>query len=67
VLAAAVKETVTIIDLSAYPDWLVVLGGTLLTALIVWLLITLMKWALWILFYVVLVGGVLWAGWLLLR
>jgi hypothetical protein len=66
-LAVLVKETMTVIDLSAYPDWLLVLGGTLVTAFLVWLMITLLKWALWLLFFAVLIGGVGWAAWLLVR
>lgn len=67
--AAVVKETVKVydFDLSAYPRWLVVLGGTLVAALAIWLLIKLLKWTLWLLFFGVLIGGLLWAGWLLLR
>lgn len=67
VFLALVKESVTVVDLSGYPDWLLVLGGTVGCALIVWLLITLLKWTLWLLFYGVLIGGVMWAGWLLLQ
>ncbi len=67
VFLALVKESVTVVDLSGYPDWLLVLGGTVGVALIVWLLITLLKWTLWLLFYGVLIGGVMWAGWLLLQ
>jgi hypothetical protein len=66
VFAALIKESsVTIVDLSSYPTWLVVLIGTLVTAFIVWLLITLLKWALWLLFFGVLVGGLAWTVWLL--
>lgn len=67
VFLALVKESVTVVDLSGYPDWLLVLGGTFGGALVVWLLITLLKWTLWLLFYGVLIGGVMWAGWLLLQ
>lgn len=67
VFLALVKESVTVVDLSGYPDWLLVLGGTIVAAVIVWLLITLLKWTLWLLFYGVLIGGVIWAGWLLLQ
>ena len=49
------------IDLSAYPQWLVVLVGTLAAALVIWLLIKVLKLTLWILFFGVLVGGVLWS------
>ena len=67
VFAALVKESVTIVDLSSYPSWLLVLVGTVVAAFIIWLLITLLKWALWLLFYAVLIGGFMWAGWLLLQ
>ncbi len=55
------------VDLSAYPRWLVVLGATLVAALVIWLFIKLLKVALWVLFFVVLIGGLAWAGWLLLQ
>ena len=55
------------VDLSAYPRWLVVLVGTLLAALAIWILMKLLKWALWLLFFAVLIGGLWWAGWLLLH
>lgn len=66
-LAVLVKESVTVIDLSAYPRWLVVLVGTLVGALVIWLLIKLLKVALWLLFFAVLIGGLAWVGWLLLH
>ncbi len=66
-LAVLVKESVTVIDLSSYPRWLVVLVGTLVGALVIWLLIKLLKVALWLLFFAVLVGGLAWVGWLLLH
>lgn len=62
--AQAVTNTY-FIDLSAYPRWLVVLVGTLVAALFIWILMKLLKWALWILFFVVLVGGVFWSVYLL--
>ncbi|MSU65871.1 MAG: hypothetical protein EXS38_07170 [Opitutus sp.] len=65
VFLAASYEYFTFIDLSAYPQWLVVLVGTLLAALLIWLMIKLLKVALWLLFFAVLLGGVAWAGWLL--
>jgi hypothetical protein len=55
------------VDLSAYPRWLVVLIGTLIAALAIWILIKLMKLALWLLFFAVLIGGFCWAGYLLLQ
>lgn len=66
-LAVLVKESVTVIDLSSYPRWLVVLVGTLVGALVIWLLIKLLKVALWLLFFAVLVGGLAGVGWLLLH
>ena len=63
-------QTVTkdyFIDLSAYPQWLVVLVGTLVAVLVLWILMKVLKWTLWILLFLVLIGGVLWAMWLLLN
>ena len=54
-------------DLSGYPRWLVVLVGTLVAALVIWIAIKLLKVALWILFFLVLVGGILWSLALLLE
>lgn len=53
------------IDLDAYPRWLVVLVGTLLAALLVWIAMKVLKLALWLLFYGVLIGGTAYAVWLL--
>jgi hypothetical protein len=55
------------VDLSAYPQWLVVFVGTLAAALVIWIMIKLLKWALWLLFFAVLVGGTLWAAYLLVN
>lgn len=63
-------QTVTksyFIDLSAYPQWLVVLVGTMLAVLAIWIAMKLLKWTLWILLFCVGIGGVLWAMWLLLN
>ena len=67
VLFALLTEKITVIDLSAYPDWVVVLGTTLVAALALWLLMKVLKLALWLLFFAVLIGGLAWAGWLLLK
>jgi len=49
------------------PDWLVVVIATLAAAVGVWLLIKLLKLALWLLFYgVIFVGGIA-AIWLLFQ
>jgi hypothetical protein len=66
VLAQTVTKTY-FVDLSAYPQWLVVLGATLAAALVIWILMKLLKWTLWLLFLAVLIGGVLWTGWLLIH
>jgi hypothetical protein len=67
VLLAEATTKTFFIDLSAYPQWLVVLGGTLALALGIWIMMKLLKWTLWLLFFVVLIGGVAWAGWLLIQ
>src|SRR5438309_954210 len=67
VLIALVKDSVTVVDLSGYPQWLVVSGGTLVVALGIWVLMKLLKLTLWLLLFVVLFGGLGWAGWLLIR
>ena len=53
------------IDLSAWPRWLVVLAGTLVLALLIWVGMKLLKVALWLLFFAVLIGGFFWSMWLL--
>jgi hypothetical protein len=64
-LAQAVTKSYSF-DLSGYPQWLVVLAGTLAAVLVIWILMKLLKWTLWILLFCVLVGGVLWSLSLLL-
>ena len=54
-------------DLSAYPQWMVVLGGTLVLALVLWIMMKLLKWTLGLLCIAVLIGGIGWAVWLLLQ
>jgi hypothetical protein len=54
------------VDLSAYPQWLVVLVGTFAAVLILWIMMKLLKWTLWLLLFAVLIGGVLWSGVLLI-
>jgi hypothetical protein len=67
--AATANETVKVMhwDLSGYPQWMVVLGGTFALALILWIMMKLLKWTLGILCLVVLVGGIGWAVWLLVQ
>ena len=63
-LAAAVTRTYAF-DLSAYPQWLVVLVGTFAAVLLLWIIMKLLKWTLWLLLFAVLIGGLLWSGYLL--
>jgi hypothetical protein len=53
--------------LSAYPEWLVVLAGTLVLAVGIWLFMKVVKWLLYLVLALVLIGGVGWAVWLLLE
>jgi hypothetical protein len=66
VLAAVVTKSY-FVDLSSYPQWLVVLVGTLVLALAIWIGMKLLKVALWLLFYAVLIGGLIWAAWLIVH
>ena len=63
-LAAATRTY--FFDLSAYPQWLVVLVGTFVAVLIIWIMIKLLKWTLWLLLFAVLISGVVWSGSLLI-
>ncbi|MBI5769916.1 MAG: hypothetical protein HZA93_19225 [Verrucomicrobia bacterium] len=55
------------IDLSGWPQWVVVLVGTLAAVFLIWLLMKLLKLALWLFFFLVLIGGLAWAAWLLVN
>lgn len=65
--AVIVEQHTTTIDLSSWPRWLVVLCATLVLALVIWIGMKLLKVALWLLFFIVLIGGICWAAWLLLQ
>jgi hypothetical protein len=54
-------------SVAEYPHWLVVACTALAAALILWILIKLIKAALWILFFGVLVAAASAAVWLLFR
>lgn len=54
-------------DLSAYPRWLVVLAATLVTVLVLWIMLKLLKWAMWLLLAVVLAAGLAWSLWELMQ
>ena len=67
-LFAVVTKTSSFdISLEGYPDWLVLLVGTLVAALAIWILIKVIKVALWLLFVAVLVGGLATALWYFLH
>ena len=55
------------IDLSGWPPWALVLAGTLAAALLIWVLMKLLKLALWLFFFLVLIGGLAWAALLLVN
>jgi hypothetical protein len=54
----------TVDSLAHYPDWLVVAGATLAAALALWLLLKLLRLALWLLLFGVLLVGLSTAVWL---
>jgi hypothetical protein len=64
--AEAVSKTY-FLDFSGWPEWVLVLVGTLAAVILIWIFMKLLKVALWILLFVVLVGGLGWAAWLLLK
>jgi len=47
-----------------YPDWLVVAVGTLVASAALWILIKVLRWALWLLVFGVLFCGLAAAVWL---
>ncbi len=53
--------------LAAYPEWLLVLAATLVLAVGIWLFMKVVKWLLYLVLAIVLVGGVGWAVWLLVQ
>ena len=63
VFLAAVVSHDYWVDLSGYPRWLVVLGATLVVALAIWIGMKVLKVALWLLFFLVLAGGIAWTAW----
>ena len=54
-------------DLSEYPRWLVVLGGTVVAVVVIWIMMKLLKLTFWLLLIGVLIGGLAWAGWELIQ
>jgi hypothetical protein len=52
-------------SLGAYPHWLVVACAAVLAAVVLWLLVRLIKAAMWLLFAGILIAAVASAAWLL--
>ncbi|MCE2862152.1 MAG: hypothetical protein LW690_06850 [Opitutaceae bacterium] len=55
------------LDLSTYPRWAVILAGTAVAAVALWLLMKVLKWTLWLLIVAVMLGGLAWVAWELVR
>jgi hypothetical protein len=67
-LAQVTTKTYTFTQsFAGWPDWLVVAVATISLALMIWVAIKVLKWALWLLFFLVLLGGFGWVAWLLIR
>ena len=64
---AEVVTQTYVFDLSAYPRWLVVLVGTLVAVVGIWVLMKLLKLTLWLLLLAVFIGGIAWAVWELMH
>ena len=64
---AEVVTQTYVFDLSAYPRWLVVLAGTLVAVVGIWVLMKLLKLTLWLLLLAVFIGGIAWAVWELMH
>jgi len=66
VLLAVVTKTSSFgISLEGWPDWLVLVVGVLMAALAVWIVVKLIKLALWLLLALVVAGGLGALLWLL--
>ncbi len=50
-----------------YPPWLIILVGAVVAAVVLWIFAKLVKWTMWIVILVVLVGGAVIAGKMLLE
>ena len=61
-------KTSTMLDsLADYPRWFVVACGTIVAAVLIWVTMKLLKLALWLLIFAVLVVGLGTAAWLLIK
>jgi hypothetical protein len=52
--------------LHGYPPWLIVVIGAVIAAVVLWIFAKLVKWTIWVVILVVLVGGLVVAGRMLL-
>lgn len=66
-LAALTRAAPAADPFHGYPPWLVVAVGTVLAVLVLWIFGKLVKWMIWVLIAVVLIGGFIAAGRLLLE
>ena len=64
-LAVVTKTSSFGISLEGWPDWLVLVVGVLMAALAVWIVVKLIKLALWLLLALVVAGGLGALLWLL--
>jgi len=51
----------------AWPQWLQVLGGTIVVVVALWIFAKILKWSLYILIWLVLIAGLAATVWLILR
>jgi len=50
---------------AGYPRWLVAAGATIVAVVVIWIFAKLLKWSLYLLMWLVLIGGMLATGWLI--
>ena len=66
-LAVIAKATTALDSLADYPRWFVVTCGTIVAAVLIWVTMKLLKLALWLLIFAVLLVGLGTAAWLLMK
>ena len=66
-LAVFAKATTMLDSLADYPRWFVVACGTIVGAVLIWVVMKLLKLALWVLIATVLIVGLGTATWLLVK
>jgi uncharacterized membrane protein YhdT len=68
VLLAVLTQATTALDsLADYPRWFVVACGTIVAAVLIWVVMKLLKVAMWLLVGAVLIVGLGTAAWLLVK